>query len=54
MSDQSSSESVQAKGEMPREKYEALVLKVADKVWHMLQAELRLANERRSKRDRRA
>lgn len=52
MSNQSSSG--QAKGGMTSEKYEALVRQVADKVWRMLRDDLRLANERRSKRDRRA
>ena len=44
----------QAKGEMTPEKYQELVRQVADKVWRMLRDELRLENERRSKRDRRA
>lgn len=44
----------QAKGEMAPEKYQELVRQVAEKVWRMLRDELRLENERRSKRDRRA
>jgi hypothetical protein len=39
---------------MTPEKYQELVRQVAEKVWRILRDELRLANERRSKRDRRA
>lgn len=49
-----SQSSGQAQGGMPPEKYRELVRQVADKVWRMLRDELRLENERRSKRDRRA
>lgn len=49
-----SQSSGQANGGMTPEKYQELVRQVAEKVWRMLRDELRFANERRSKRDRRA
>lgn len=43
----------QANGKLTPEQYQQLVQLLAEKVWRLLRDELRLENERRSKRDRR-